>query len=36
MRVVLITGGTANGRRYRRVEPVGATRNNHQVFRTKE
>jgi len=34
IRVVLITGGAVNGRHYRRVEPVGATRNNHQVFRT--
>ena len=36
MRVVLITGGAANGRHYRRVEPLGATRNNHQVSRTSE
>ncbi len=36
MRIVLITGGAANGRHYRRVELAGATRNNHQVFRTKE
>ena len=36
MRVVLITGGAANGRHYRPVEPLGATRNNHQVSRTSE
>lgn len=36
IRVVLITGGAVNGRHYRRVEPLGATRNNHQASRTSE